>query len=187
MSHGSILGTSDSSLMSKNKHNPVATLKEANEKCTRSGSRLTSKRAQILELLINSPSPLSAYEIVALYNESDKPTMQPMSVYRILQFLESEQLVHKLELQNKYIACSHIACTHPHEIPQFLICQQCQRVKEISVDKSVIDLLAQQVKQSGFKLVNPQFELECLCDDCQNTQTLDQANKVTSNKVPGSG
>jgi Fur family zinc uptake transcriptional regulator len=163
--------------MSKQRKSTASVLSQANAKCTRSGSRLTTKRAQVLEVLLSSSIPLSAYEIVAQYNETTDQTMQPMSVYRILQFLESEQLVHKLSLQNKYIACSHIACSHPHEVPQFLICRNCQRTKEISIHKSVIDELAQQAEKSGFELMNSQIELDCLCDDClaqEQNQMLDK-------------
>ena len=38
-----------------------------------------------------------------------------MSIYRILEFLESQQLVHKLKLTNRYVACVHITCNHEHE------------------------------------------------------------------------
>ena len=56
-----------------------------------------------------------------------------MSVYRILDFLIHEELVHKLETASLYIACAHIACDHQHETPQFLICDRCFTVKEIGI------------------------------------------------------
>jgi Fur family zinc uptake transcriptional regulator len=163
--------------MNKHRKSTASLLSQADEKCTRSGSRLTTKRAQVLEVLLSSAIPLSAYEIVARYNQATEQTMQPMSVYRILQFLESEELVHKLSVQNKYIACSHIACSHPHEVPQFLICRNCQRTEEISIQKSVIDEIAQQAEKSGFQLMNSQIELDCLCAGC-----LEEERTITSEK-----
>ena len=134
--------------------------------CAHSGGRLTEKRKRILELLLVSTTPLSAYEVADAYNKREEASMPAMSVYRILDFLESEQLVHKLSSANKYVACSHIACTHAHQIPQFLICGKCQSVKEIAIPKSIIEELDLQVANAGYKLVNSQLELQCLCDGC---------------------
>ena len=103
---------------------------KAEDLCAQSGTRFTDKRKRILELLLQSQAPLSAYEVADAYNRSSETSMPTMSVYRILDFLESELLVHKLSSTNKYVACSHIACDHAHEVPQFLICGKCQSVKE---------------------------------------------------------
>lgn len=134
--------------------------------CALSGGRLTEKRKRILELLLRSKTPLSAYEVADAYNRTSESNMPTMSVYRILDFLETELLAHKLTSANKYVACSHIACNHTHEVPQFLICRKCQQVKEIAISKKIIDELDQQVVDAGYKLMNSQLELQCLCGDC---------------------
>lgn len=89
-----------------------------------------------------------------------------MSIYRILGFLETEKLVHKLNLANKYVACAHISCDHAHGVPQFLICRNCSKVKEISIKSSTIKDLQATAHDVGFKLISPQLEMNCLCDDC---------------------
>lgn len=134
--------------------------------CSNSGSRLTEKRKRILELLLRAEIPLSAYEVADAYNIDSESSMPAMSVYRILDFLEEELLVHKLSSANKYIACSHIACDHAHQVPQFLICGECQSVKEIAISKTIVDELEKQVKNAGYKLTNSQLELQCLCEEC---------------------
>jgi Fur family zinc uptake transcriptional regulator len=141
-------------------------LAKAQDICTLSGGRLTAKRKDILELMLLSNVPLSAYEVTDNYNKSTDSSMAAMSVDRILDFLETEQLVHKLSSTNKYVACSHIACSHSHEIPQFLICGKCQSVKEIAIAKRIADELEQEVADAGYQLVNSQLELQCLCDEC---------------------
>lgn len=150
--------------MKKQTLNTIMT--KAQDICAHSGGRLTEKRKRILELLLVSETPLSAYEVTDAYNKSAATSMPTMSVYRILDFLESEQFVHKLSSTNKYVACAHIACSHAHEIPQFLICGKCQRVKEIGIAKRIIEELDQQVAGAGYKLINSQLELQCLCDSC---------------------
>lgn len=139
---------------------------KAEDICSHSGTRLTEKRKRILELLLRAKAPLSAYEVADGYNRTSENSMPTMSVYRILDFLETELLVHKLSSTNKYVACSHIACDHAHEVPQFLICGKCQNVKEIAISKSIIDELDKQVVDAGYKLVNSQLELQCLCEGC---------------------
>jgi len=138
----------------------------AQDICAHSGSRLTVKRQRILELMLVAGTPLSAYEVAAAYNENIETAMPVMSVYRILDFLESEQLVHKLSSTNKYVACSHIACSHAHEVPQFLICGKCEKVKEIAIPKRIVEELDRQVIGAGYKLMNSQLELQCLCENC---------------------
>lgn len=139
---------------------------KAEHMCAHSGGKLTEKRKRILELMLLSVTPLSAYEVADAYNKNAENSMPAMSVYRILDFLESEQLVHKLASTNKYVACSHIACNHAHEVPQFLICGKCQQVKEITIAKAVIDELDTQVAKAGYKLMKPQLELQCMCANC---------------------
>lgn len=152
--------------MNKQTLNKIMT--KAEHMCAHSGSRLTEKRKRILELLLVSKKPLSAYEVADAYNKSSDNVIPAMSVYRMLDFLESEKLVHKLNSTNKYVACSHIACDHAHEVPQFLICGSCLAVKEIGISKTIIQELDRQVTRADYKLVNPQLEIQCLCKACVN-------------------
>ena len=141
-------------------------LDHAEKHCKASGTRLTEKRKHVLTGLLKSQKALSAYELVDFYRNEFNESVPPMSIYRILEFLESEELVHKLHLANKYVACSHISCDHAHEVPQFLICNECSNVKEIGIKKALIDTLKHNVAQAGYLLKSPQLELHCLCQDC---------------------
>ncbi|WP_144392215.1 Fur family transcriptional regulator [Pleionea sediminis] len=140
----------------------------AEEHCKANGSRLTNKRKQVLSSLIKSQKALSAYDIVNLCREDFGESILAMSVYRILDFLESEHLVHKLNIANKYVACSHITCDHDHGVPQFLICKECDKVKEISVSKSTLNELKASVEKAEFHLVTPQLEMNCICSNCHS-------------------
>jgi Fur family zinc uptake transcriptional regulator len=53
-------------------------------------------------------------------------------------------------------------------MPQFLICENCHKVKEIGLKQQLIDELASSVQQTGFKLTTSQLELSGLCEDCQS-------------------
>lgn len=136
------------------------------------GLRLTDKRKQVLSGLLESDKAMSAYEIVDYCKGEFGNAMPAMSVYRILGFLDDERLVHKLSSNNKYVACSHITCNHGHDVTQFLICSQCQRVKEININQSTISYLRENVKEAGFHLTNSQLEMKCLCEQCFVTIAL---------------
>lgn len=138
----------------------------AERQCKQRGTRLTVKRKRVLFSLLKSEKALSAYELIDFCSVEFGEAMPAMSMYRILEFLEGEQLVHKLNTANKYVACSHIVCNHAHEISQFVICGQCQKVKEITIKKAVLHQLKQNVELAGFQLVSPQLEMNCICDEC---------------------
>jgi Fur family zinc uptake transcriptional regulator len=136
--------------------------------CAENGARLTPKRRKMLACLMNSDSALSAYDIIDRFKEQNDESISAMSAYRILEFLEEQQLVHKLQLANKYIACRHITCDHRHEASQFLICTKCSKVKEVTIDKGVVDAIKLNVTQAGFVLASPQLEVNCICENCAN-------------------
>ena len=146
--------------------NTDSIIQSAERHCKDHGSRLTEKRKQVLTGLIQSEMALSAYELIAEVKKKYNQDLAAMSVYRILEFLESEKLVHKLKLANKYVACEHISCDHAHGVSQFLICGQCSKVKEISLKPATMTELQTTVDKAGFKLISPQFEMNCICADC---------------------
>lgn len=143
-------------------------ISHAESNCKAHGARLTNKRKQILSGLLSAGKAMSAYELVDYCKDHYGESIPAMSVYRILDFLQEERLVHKLNLANKYIACAHITCDHEHGVPQFLICNSCQKVEEITINKSTINTLRKNVEGAGFHLVSPQLEMNCLCGDCKD-------------------
>lgn len=145
------------------------TLEAAEQYCIAHGSKLTTKRKQVLTALIESSKALSAYELVDICNQKLQASLPAMTVYRILDFLENAGLVHKLNLANKYVACSHISCDHSHGTPQFLICKTCSAVNEVSISNRVIAELTATVEQANYQLLSPQIELNCLCQQCADS------------------
>tara|TARA_R110002050_G_scaffold1244_4_gene8586 strand:+ start:17674 stop:18141 length:468 start_codon:yes stop_codon:yes gene_type:complete len=153
--------------MSLNEAELTHIIHKAEDTCVESGGRLTVKRKNILVALLSADMPQSAYEIADYYREAFSETIPVMSVYRMLDFLIKESLVHKLSSTNKYVACSHIACNHVHEIPQFLICDQCHHVREVGVKKDIIDALQNSVENADFYLNSPELELHGVCKNCR--------------------
>lgn len=138
----------------------------AERRCKEKGSRLTEKRRLALSLLVKSSKALSAYELVEAFKTDLGETLPAMSMYRILEFLIAEDLVHKLSSTNKYVACENICSEHTHAESQFLICGQCQKVKEISINRSLMESIKENVNDTGFHLVSSQLEMNCICEEC---------------------
>ena len=143
------------------------TLQNAELICRDAGVRLTVKRKRALALLLEAPSPVSAYELIDLYHARYGESLTAMSAYRMLNFLVEETLAHRLNSVNKYTACEHINCNHAHDLPQFLICANCQSVSEASIQKHTLDQLRTDILKSGFSMHNQQLELHGLCGKCQ--------------------
>ena len=145
-------------------------LRAAEVSCAENGARLTQRRRQVLSELMQSSSPLSAYEVLDLCNRSTTSAMPAMSVYRILDFLEQQLLVHRLSTSNKYVSCAHITCDHKHfQTTHFLLCEGCSSVEEVDATQEASDALEQMAKTVGFKLTTQQFELSGICTTCQNS------------------
>ncbi|UTF61810.1 Fur family transcriptional regulator [Gilvimarinus sp. DA14] len=144
---------------------------QADKNCSARGTRLTVKRKQVLAGLLNCKKALSAYELIDYCEHEFGETFSAMSVYRILEFLEQEHLAHRLNLANKYVACAHICERHSHDAPQFLICQVCNKVREIIIKPDTISTLKKTVADAGFELKSPQLEMNCICNDCKDTSS----------------
>tara|TARA_B100000674_G_C37845432_1_gene917389 strand:- start:488 stop:949 length:462 start_codon:yes stop_codon:yes gene_type:complete len=140
----------------------------AQEVCLDNGLRLTKKRRQVLLALLASPKALSAYEIRDVCKTDSGDLLPPMSIYRILEFLQEAGFVHKLNISNRYTACTHITCDHEHLFSQFLICIKCQLVTEINIPDMTITNMRNDAESAGFALESPQLEINGVCYSCKN-------------------
>ena len=154
-----------------------STIENVEKFCSEQNIKLTTKRKEILMSLLNSEKALSAYELVKILKDKGGAATAAMSVYRILDFLENNSLVHKLKLTNKYVACSQISCDHKQGSSQFLICNDCDSVKEITVDQKTMTALKSRVKSAGFSLRSLQLEMDCVCSKCDQIMKPDTMQK----------
>ncbi len=141
-------------------------IEQAEKSCQEQGKQLTPKRKTVLRALVESNIALSAYELIEYCKTRLDLTLQPMSVYRILDFLVEAHLVHKLKVSNKFIVCSHIRGEHDHGIPQFLICTKCDKITEQDLAPEMVVGLKSYARQQGFTVTTQQLEINGICDDC---------------------
>jgi len=104
------------------------TLAAALAVCRRDKISLTPGRRRILEILAREGRPLGAYEMIDRVAGATGKRPAPISIYRALDFLLENGLVHRLASRNAYLACGH---GHAGEEPiVFLICDVCGDVVE---------------------------------------------------------
>ncbi|MBK4989678.1 MULTISPECIES: zinc uptake transcriptional repressor Zur [Pseudomonas] len=139
-------------------------LAEADALCARQGLRLTALRRRVLELVWQSHKPLGAYDILAVLSEQDGRRAAPPTVYRALDFLLENGLVHRIASLNAFMGCSHPE--HAHQ-SQFLICRVCHVAIELEQD-SISDAIIGSARHVGFTVENQTVEVVGLCSNCRS-------------------
>jgi Fur family transcriptional regulator, zinc uptake regulator len=138
-------------------------LKHAEALCAKRGERLTPMRRHVLEVLAASHRPVGAYEIIdAVAARGPRPA--PITIYRALDFLTAQGLVHRIESRNAFLAC-----VHNHEdgaLVAFLICEACGAVGEAS-GADVGATLAAAAKSAGFAPKLSVVEIIGTCAHCR--------------------
>lgn len=145
----------------------IMSIKKIESLCKEAGLSLTSKRREILMVLLEEGQPLSAYDIVERYKMRTQQSIPAMSVYRILDVFITAGIIHKLDSINCYMICDHLSCDHEHLNAQFLICDTCNSVEEITINNQTHELIMSSVDKVGFKMQSLQFELHGTCQYCK--------------------
>jgi Fur family zinc uptake transcriptional regulator len=139
-------------------------LASAERICRDGGVRLTPVRRRVLELIWESHEAVKAYDILDRLGDASG-SAKPPTVYRALDFLMEQGLIHRVESTNAFVGCRHPE--HAHEF-QLLICDQCSHVEEIEVP-GVSRAVNQHAKKAGFKVREQTIEIRGLCSRCVET------------------
>jgi Fur family zinc uptake transcriptional regulator len=139
-------------------------LAHAETLCARRAQRLTPIRRQVLEVLLESHKPLGAYEIIDRADlRGGRPA--PITVYRALDFLRDNGLVHRIESRNAFVACVNNHATG--DLVVFLICEHCGAVGE-APSAAVADQLKAAALAAGFTPKAPVIEIGGVCAHCRD-------------------
>jgi Fur family transcriptional regulator, zinc uptake regulator len=138
-------------------------LDHAERVCRTRAQKFTPIRRSVLNALLSSHRPLGAYELIdQLAGSMARPA--PITVYRALDFLMQNGLVHRIESRNAYLACAH-----DHDsaaMVAFLICDACGSVGEIPA-APVAQSLNASARASGFAPKLSVVEITGMCTHCQ--------------------
>lgn len=144
-------------------HCTADALHHAEQVCKRREQKFTPIRRQVLQALLSSHRPLGAYEVIDELAKS-RPRPAPITVYRALDFLMENGLVHRIESRNAFLACAH---DHDEtSMVAFLICDRCGSVGEIPA-VPVAQSLNAAARDTGFAPKMSVVEITGTCSHCQ--------------------
>ena len=138
-------------------------LQDAESICTQKNIRFTDLRKKVFEIISAKHRPIKAYDILKLLQKDDS-SAKPTTVYRALNFLLENGLVHKLHISNSYIACSNPKDKHSQSY--FLICDKCNIVKEFYNNDLITDEIIRIADNNNFKTSNISIEIKGTCNNC---------------------
>jgi len=139
-------------------------LSEADVICARQGLRLTALRRRVLELVWQSHKPLGAYDILAVLSDQDGRRAAPPTVYRALDFLLDNGLVHRIASLNAFMGCNRPE--HAHQ-GQFLICRSCHIAIELE-NPVISNAIVGAAEEVGFSVEAQTVEIVGLCAACRS-------------------
>ncbi len=140
-------------------------LTKAEAICRQRGQRLTALRRRVLELVWDNHQPVGAYALLERMR-GERGQVAPATVYRALDFLQGQGLVHRLASLNAFIGCAFPDARHAG---QFLICTACRQLAELD-DNRVTTALKASATASGFTISSSTVEIMGLCTNCREQQ-----------------
>ena len=142
----------------------------AEELCHAHGVKLTQSRRLILEILANEGRPLGAYDMIEKVAAATGKSPAPVTIYRALDFLLENGLVHRLASRNAYLACGH--GHRVQDLVVFLICENCGHVVEATSDALRQDLASLAAKTRFV----PHSQIMEIAGRCQACGTAEAAS-----------
>lgn len=131
--------------------------------CRDRGVRLTPIRRRVLELVWGGHRPLGAYDILDAL-QAERSGAAPPTVYRALDFLREQGLVHRIESRNSFVGCPDPDTPHGG---QFLICCTCGQAAELN-DSAIDDAIRLSAARAGFVVGRRTIEIEGECPNCRH-------------------
>ena len=121
---------------------------------------MTVARTRVLELLLSAGEPVKAYDLIARFGTDGAPA-KPPTVYRSLEFLERQGLVHRIASISAYVACTSGADDHA---AAFLICDCCGATQEVS--ETLAEGLDAAATSAGYVIERTTIEVHGRCSAC---------------------
>ncbi|MBX2884807.1 MAG: transcriptional repressor [Granulosicoccus sp.] len=152
------------------KHNHAkcitSALAAAEQCCTQNGTRFTALRRRVLELIWQGHQPVTAYALIKALRK-EKENTEPPTVYRALEFLLQNNLIHRIESQNAYVGCEYPEKEHRS---QFMICAHCEQATELENSIVIERAIASQASKLGFTVTSSTIEINGVCPACSTSK-----------------
>jgi len=103
---------------------------------------------------------ISAYQILELIRPFNKK-IQPVTIYRSLDFLSGFNLITKIESISRYV----VKKSDVPAVKLYLICSNCGGVND-SVGQGFMEIFHQAISNSGYKPTRKALEMSVICPKC---------------------
>lgn len=133
----------------------------ASKLCLERGVQLTPIRLKVLELIWASHQAIKAYDLLDLLKPLEKAA-KPATVYRALDFLLEQGLIHRVESLNAFVGCN---CSEQQHEQLLLICEKCMQVEERPA-APVMQSLKAELELAGFAVHRKAIEIHGVCANC---------------------
>lgn len=141
----------------KNKKNKAINI------CMEKKESLTPNRLLVLDILLESEIPISAYDINAVIKKRGR-NLNISSVYRVIEFWVKLNVIHKISLLNKYMLCDNTDEKHTHITN---ICTSCLSVIETCNESMGLNLKESSKKLGVILSPDVNIEIPIICQKCQ--------------------
>ena len=138
--------------------------KDWENQLSQEGYRITKPRRTILDIIAESPRPLTPTEIYDMARETNK-NIGLVTVYRTIEKLEALKLVKHVHHVGECQTVFRCSPKHQH----LVVCTQCGRSRYF--DGLDIEKTFEQIgQQFGYQITGHWLQLAGLCDECQKKQ-----------------
>ncbi|HHO59450.1 MAG TPA: transcriptional repressor [Thiotrichales bacterium] len=138
-----------------------ALLQQAEQLCESRSQRFTALRKRVLTLICQAKQPPGAYQLLESL-KADGRSAAPPTIYRALDFLMAQGLIHRLASNNTYLACAHPQQNHE---AVFLVCHQCGATQEVHTD-GITRSVRKKAANYDFTVEHTSVEVSGLCRRC---------------------
>ncbi len=154
----------DSAFSHHNHHQcQTSAVEQARQLCEKNGVRFTKLREQLFTLIWQSHKPVTAYKLLDQIKGSDFSATPP-TVYRTLDFLLDQGLIHRINSLNAFIGCCQPGKRHTGT---FMICEQCDHALEVD-NTNILNAIQKVSHQHNFQVKNYITEIYGFCPQCQS-------------------
>ncbi|MCB1992922.1 MAG: transcriptional repressor [Geminicoccaceae bacterium] len=141
---------------------PADRVEQAAWICNARGQTLTPLRRRVFEIVLAADRPIGAYDVLDML-AAERGRVAPPTVYRSLDFLVGQGLVHKVLSVNGFVACS--AAARPHDA-QLFICGSCGSSVEVARQLRA-GLIEEEAEALDFAIESVVLEVHGRCHACR--------------------
>lgn len=136
-----------------------------------SGARITSARKAVIKCLAHAEHPVSPRQILQkITKDKDLPSVDQVSVYRVLERLVELGLVHQVFPTGSYVACFHSRCSMMFHV--LTNCRSCGQTKEEHIPRETLaPVLGYLESALQFSPDAHLVQISGSCRECLNKQT----------------